>query len=239
MRRATTILHSAAADVTPSFAPRPLFADRADAGRQLAARLEHLRGRDVVVLGLPRGGVPVAAEIAHALEAPLDVVLVRKVGVPFQPELAMAAVGEDAVVVTNLPVLQRLGFSDDATAVLVSAAAESIDRQSQFYRASRPREPIAGRTAVVVDDGIATGATARAACEVLRHRAAGEVVLATPVAAPECLPMLTATFDEVVVVATPSWLSGVGEAYGDFRQLDDADVVRLLVTARGTAFPDQ
>ena len=145
-----------------------VFADRDDAGRRLAARLGHLRGEPVVVLGLPRGGVPVAFQVAQALGAPLDVIIVRKLGVPFQPELGMGAVGEDGVRVLNPEVMKACAVSqDDLAAVQVRERAAVADRAAR-YRAVRPREPLAGRVAVVVDDGIATGSTARAACQIAR-----------------------------------------------------------------------
>ena len=159
-----------------------LFTDRADAGRQLAARLGHLRGEPVVVLGLPRGGVPVALEVAQALGAPLDVIVVRKLGVPFQPELGMGAVGEDGVRVINREVIQAARVPAEELAAVQAREQANVDARAARYRARRPREPLAGRTAVVVDDGIATGSTARAACQVARAHGAARVVLAVPVA---------------------------------------------------------
>ena len=144
------------------------FADRRDAGRQLAARLQHLRGQRVVVLGLPRGGVPVAFEIARALGAPLDVIVVRKLGVPFRPELGMGAIGEDGVRVLNQEIIQRGGISAEELAAVEARERAELERRAFRYRRGRPRRSLGGCTAVVVDDGIAIGSTARAGCQVGR-----------------------------------------------------------------------
>ncbi len=207
------------------------FDDRVDAGRQLACRLRHLRGEDVVVLGLPRGGVPVAFEVAKALGAPLDVILVRKLGVPFQPELAMGALGEGEVLVLNDAVLRRAHLSAAELAELERRAHSEIERRATRYRGDRPRQAPAGRTAVLVDDGIATGATARAACQVAKAQGAARVVLAVPVCAPDTAARLRAEVDQLVCVETPRWFSGVGQFYADFRQTSDEEVVDLLQRA--------
>jgi predicted phosphoribosyltransferase len=161
-----------------------VFADRDDAGRRLAARLGHLRGEPVVVLGLPRGGVPVAFQVAQALGAPLDVIVVRKLGVPFQPELGMGAVGEDGVRVINPKVVHASGVSEDEVAAVQAREQAAVEARAARYRVRRPRQPLDGRVAVVVDDGIATGSTARAACQIARAQGAARVVLAVPVAPP-------------------------------------------------------
>ena len=158
------------------------FVDRRDAGRRLAERLMSLRGEDAVVLGLPRGGVPVAFEVARALGAPLDVILVRKLGVPFQPELAMGAIGEGGARVVNDEVLRRAGVTPSELAEVEHREQAELDRRARRYRGGRPPVGLTGRTAVVVDDGIATGSTARAACLVARAQGAARVVLAVPVA---------------------------------------------------------
>jgi putative phosphoribosyl transferase len=205
-----------------------VFPDRIDAGRQLAARLGHLRGQPVVVLGLPRGGVPVAAEVATALSAPLDVIIVRKLGVPYQPELAMGAVGEDGVLVTSREVIQAIGITaSDLTAVKAREQAE-VETRAARYRAGRPRLDLTGKIAVVVDDGIATGATASAACEIARAHGASRVVLAAPVAPAGWEDRIGSRADEYVCVATPPNFLAIGQFYADFNQLTDAEVTRLL-----------
>ena len=204
------------------------FADRTDAGRQLAGRLGHARGRDVVVLGLPRGGVPVASEVAATLGAPLDVLVVRKLGVPFQRELAMGAIGEDGVRVLNDEVLRLVNVSEADLAATESDERAELERRSRRFRGDRPRVSLKGKTAVIIDDGIATGATARAACEVARAQGAERIVLAVPVAPPETVRSLAEVADEVVAVEQPSWLSSIGQWYGDFRQTSDEEVVALL-----------
>lgn len=204
------------------------FIDRTDAGRLLGGRLRQLRGRDVVVLGLPRGGVPVAAEVARALGAPLDVIIVRKLGVPSQPELAVGAVGEDGVLVVNERVARRVHLSEAEFAEMERRGREEVQRRAWWFRADRPRQPLTGRIAVVVDDGIATGSTARAACRVVRAQGAARVVLATPVCAPQTARTLRGEIDEVVCLETPAWFGAVGQFYVDFRQTSDDEVVELL-----------
>lgn len=204
------------------------FADRADAGRQLAAALDHLRDRDPVVVGLPRGGVPVAAEVARWLAAPLDVIVVRKLGVPTQPELAMGAIGEDGVLVLNDDVLRHTGVGADAIRRIEERERAELERRAAAYRAGRPRIPLRGRTVVVVDDGIATGSTARAACEVARAEGAAAVVLAVPVAPLGWEERLAGVADELVCPYTPGDFVAVGQWYDDFRATTDAEVVERL-----------
>lgn len=208
------------------------FADRVEAGRRLAERLSHLRGPDVVILGLPRGGVPVAFEVAEALGAPLDVIVVRKLGVPFQPELAMGAIGEDGARVLNADVLRaaRVG-ADELAAVEARERAELVRRASRF-RGDRPRADLSGRTAVIIDDGIATGATTRAACQVARAHGARRVVLATPVAPASWLAEPHPEADEVVVLEAPEWFTAIGQFYDDFSQTSDDEVLALLARAQ-------
>lgn len=203
------------------------FRDRADAGRRLADRLAHVGG-DPVVLGLPRGGVPVAAEVARRLGAPLDVILVRKLGVPYQPELAMGAVGEGGVRVLNEEVLALAGVGDDVVAAVETRAREEIARRAARLRGSRHPIPLAGRSAIVVDDGIATGSTAYAACQVARAHGAGRVVLAVPVAPPASIARLRSVADEVVCLETPQHMLAIGQWYDDFTQTSDEEVVSLL-----------
>ena len=211
------------------------FADRADAGRQLAARLEHLRGEPVVVLGLPRGGVPVALEVARALGAPLDVIVVRKLGVPFQPELGMGAVGEDGVRVINREVVRLARVPADELAAVQARERAQVDARAARYRVRRPREPLAGRTAVVVDDGIATGSTARAACQVARAHGAARVVLAVPVAPRGWGEWIAGAADELVCVDTPRDFYAIGQFYADFSQTTDDEVIACLDRAAAPA----
>ena len=204
------------------------FATRIDAGRQLASRLEHLRAERVVVLGLPRGGVPVAAQVARALGAPLDVIVGRKVGVPFQPELAMGAVGEGGVRICDPEVVRAGAIQPGQYATAEARERHDVDARAARYRAHRAREPLAGHVAVVVDDGIATGSTARAACQVARAHGAARVVLAVPVAPPGWESRIGADADEFVCVDAPAHFYAIGAFYDDFSQLTDEDVIRYL-----------
>jgi len=210
------------------------FTDRTDAGQRLAKRLEHLRSENPVVLGLPRGGVPVAYEVATALRAPLDVLVVRKLGVPSQPELAMGAIGEGGVRVSNNDVIRRAGVTEEEIAAVEERERADLDRQAQLFRAGRPAVDLAGRTAIIVDDGIATGATASAACEVARHLGAAKVVLAVPVGARESIDELWNIFDEVICTVTPHFFLAVGTWYDDFRHVPDDEVSALLQRAQST-----
>jgi putative phosphoribosyl transferase len=207
------------------------FANRADAGRRLAERLAHLRGRDVVVLALPRGGVPVAAPVATALGAPLDVIVVRKLGVPFQPELGMGAIGEDGVLIVNDDVVRLAGVGAPTVQAVAERERAVVDGQVARWRGDRSPVALSGRTAVIVDDGIATGSTARAACAVARARGATAVVLGVPVAPPDVAAALAADFDEVVCVETPWSLGAVGQWYVDFSPTSDDEVARTLAAA--------
>ena len=204
------------------------FIDRADAGRQLARMLGHRPGRDTVVVGLPRGGVPVAREVARALDAPLDVILVRKVGVPIQPELGMGAIGEGGVRVVNKDIVRRAGVGAAAFAAVERRERAELERRAARFRGSRPRVGLTGRTVIVVDDGIATGSTARAACEVARAEGAARVILAVPVAPPEWTDELAGVADEYVCVATPDPFFSIGTWYVDFTQTTDEEVVACL-----------
>jgi putative phosphoribosyl transferase len=217
-----------------------MFRDRTDAGRQLAERLKPRPGDEVaVVLGLPRGGVPVAFEVARELDAPLDVIVVRKLGVPYQPELAMGAIGEDGVRILNHEVLAMAGVSRDEVATVERSERGELERRAARFRGSRPRTSLVGRTAIVVDDGIATGSTARAACEVARAHGASRVILAVPVAPPSSLASLADVADELVCLATPEPFYAVGQFYRDFSQTSDKEVVELLERAatRAAAAP--
>ncbi|MFB8115667.1 phosphoribosyltransferase family protein [Streptomyces sp. NPDC055962] len=212
-----------------------LFTDRTDAGRQLARALGRLETLRPVVLGLPRGGVPVAFEVARSLGAPLDVIVVRKLGVPSHPELGFGAIGEGGVRVISDEIVRRAGVRERDLLSVERAEEAELLRRARAYREGRPRLPLRGRTVVVVDDGVATGATARAACRVVRAQGATRVVLAVPVASPDTAARLREDVDEVVCLATPSLFSAVGEWYTDFSQTSDEEVVALLARAAGGA----
>jgi putative phosphoribosyl transferase len=209
-----------------------MFRDRRDAGRRLAAALEGYRGQDVVVLALPRGGVPVAAEVADVLGAPLDLVLARKIGSPFQAELAMGAVAEGGSTVRNPDVIAMFGV-DEAT-FLAARAAElvEIDRRRAAYLGSRQPVDLTGRVAILVDDGVATGATTRAALQAVRSRGPRRLVLATPVAPRDVVTILEADADEVICLEPLGSVGAIGAHYLDFRQLEDNEVVHALAHAR-------
>jgi putative phosphoribosyl transferase len=208
-----------------------MFDDRADAGRRLARALTPLRGEHPVVLGLPRGGVPVAYEVARELGAPLDVLVVRKLGLPSQPELAVGAVGEDGVLVVNDDVLTSSGLTPTQLGVLEEVGRAELEDRVQRFRGAHPRVPLTGRTAIVVDDGVATGATARAACRVAREHGARRVVLAVPVAASHTEAELREVVDDVVCLDHPYPFWAVGQVYRDFAQVTDAAVLDLLAHA--------
>ncbi|MFE5481156.1 phosphoribosyltransferase family protein [Streptomyces sp. NPDC056527] len=217
------------------------FTDRTDAGRQLAARLDHLKGHDVVVLGLPRGGVPVAEQVADALGAPLDVCLVRKLGVPFQPELAMGAIGEGDVRVLNDNVLVETGVSDRDVAAVEERERVVLRQRADRYRGTTPPARLDGRTAVVVDDGLATGATALAACRVVRARGAARIVLAVPVAPAGWPARIGGEADETASVHEPEFFYAIGQFYEDFSQTADEEVLACLArnrAARGSGAQD-
>jgi putative phosphoribosyl transferase len=208
------------------------FADRVEAGRALAERLQALAGRDdVVVLGLPRGGVPVAAEVARALAAPLDVLLVRKLGAPGQPELAIGAIAEGGVRLVNEDVLLSLGLGLDTIDRVFAAEQPELERRLRAFRGDRAAVAVAGRTVILVDDGLATGASMDAACRAVAARGAARLIVAVPVAAREACERLRAVAHEVVAVATPSPFWAVGAWYADFQQTTDEQVVEALATA--------
>jgi len=207
-----------------------MFQDRADAGRQLASRLLHLKDKHPVVLALPRGGVPVGFEIAGALSAPMDLVLVRKIGAPWQPELAVAAVvdGEEPQTVKNLDVMQAMGLTDDFVNEEAKRQLKEIERRKRIYLGGRARVDLKGRTAILVDDGIATGATARAALKAVRRAGPARLVLAVAVAPPETLDMLRQEADEIVCLSPQAYFGGISMFYADFHQVGDEEVVDLL-----------
>lgn len=208
-----------------------VFADRVDAGKRLARRLQHLRDEPIVVLGLPRGGVPVAFEVARALGAPLDVIVVRKLGVPFQSELGMGAIGEDGVRILNDEVIRLAHISQQDLAATEERERAELEQRARRFRGRRVRAPLEGRTAVVIDDGIATGSTARAACLVARAHGAARVVLAVPVAPPGWTARMKDAADEMVCLETPDPFFAIGQFYADFSQVPDDVVVAYLERA--------
>jgi putative phosphoribosyl transferase len=209
-----------------------LFTDRPEAGHRLAERLDHLRDADPVVLALPRGGVPVAYPVARALDAPLDVILVRKLGVPSHPEVAYGALSEDGVRVVNDDVLTAVQAGPDELEATERTARTELGRQAARFRGDRPRVPLNGRTAVLVDDGIATGATASAACQAASAQGADRVVLAVPVAPGDTVTALKQAVDEFVCLSVPDMFFAVGEWYRDFSQTSDDEVVDLIARSR-------
>jgi putative phosphoribosyl transferase len=210
-----------------------MFSDRADAGRQLAEAVARLGLDDPVVFGLARGGIVVAAEVAKLLKAPLDVVLVRKLGAPYQPELALGAVvdGGEPETVLNDDIIRELGVPDEFIRKAVRAELDIIERQRQLYVGERWRPDIAGRSVILVDDGLATGATMRAALHAVRRKKPREVIVAAPVGALETIGSLSEEAERIVCLATPEPFAAVGSYYRDFSQVGDSVVVDLLSDA--------
>ena len=215
---------------------RRVFADRAEAGRALAAELAAWRAAaDTVVLGLPRGGVPVAYEIAIALGLPLDVLVVRKLGLPWQPELAMGAIASGGAVVVNQDVLRYLPADGNAFEAVRAREQRELERRERDYRGERPPLDMRGRTGILVDDGLATGATMEAAVRSLQAVGARRVVVAVPVASVEARDRIAAVADEIVCLEAPEFFSAVGQWYRDFGQTEDAEVRELLARAPARA----
>ena len=210
------------------------FADRAEAGRRLARRLLHLKDKRPVVLALPRGGVPVGFEVASALGAPLDLVLVRKIGAPYQEELAIGAIanGEHPELVTSDELVAGIGVSKTYLEQTKAAALREIERRRHAYLGDRPPVDVTGCTAIVVDDGIATGATMQAALRATRRRKPAHLVLAVPAAPPDVIARLRAEVDEAVCLETSKNFFAVGQFYRSFKQLSDDEVIALLEKAR-------
>ena len=206
------------------------FKDRSDAGRQLASALARYKDHRPVVLALPRGGVPVAAEVAAALDAPLDLVLVRKIGVPFQPELAMGAVVDGAapIIVRNEEVIELAGIDEPTFEAVCEKELGEIERRRKRYLGTRERIEVAGRAVILIDDGIATGATTRAALRAIRLREPKRLILAVPVAPTESLKGLREDADKVVCLEDHESFSAIGFYYADFRQVSDKEVVDVL-----------
>lgn len=210
------------------------FADRTDAGRQLAQRLAEYAGRDDVrVFGLPRGGVPVAAIVADALAAPLEVMIVRKLGLPAQPELAMGAIASGGARVMNPEVIVQAGVTEADIAAVIERERAELQRRERAYRGERPFPDVAGKTVIVVDDGIATGATLRAAVQALRQYAPREIVVAVPVAPPRMQANSVGDADRFIALLQPAPFYAVGQWYRHFDQVPDADVTRLMRAHHG------
>jgi putative phosphoribosyl transferase len=204
------------------------FTDRHDAGRRLADELARRRLDTPVMIALPRGGVPVAAQVAARLNAPLDVLVVRKLGCPWQSELGFGAIGEGGIRTLNHELVTRLGLSAEQIDAITAREQAELERRVRRYREGRPPVPVRGRVAILVDDGLATGFTARAAIAVLRHQGAANVVLAIPVAPPATVAELRAVADDVVCLRTPTRFLALGQFYDDFRQTSDEEVAALL-----------
>lgn len=206
------------------------FIDRIDAGRQLAKALARYKNQRPVVLALPRGGVPVAAEVATALDAPLDLILVRKIGVPSQPELAMGAVvdGAEPMVVRNEDVIQLTGVSESDFDAIRDEQLAEIERRRTLYLGDRPHPKLSGRTVIVVDDGIATGATTRAALHAIGKRKPAKLVLAVPVAPTDTLKKLQGEADDIICLEDYEDFGAIGLFYSDFHQVSDTEVISLL-----------
>lgn len=211
-----------------------LFRDRPDAGRQLAQRLDYLRGQDFVVLGLPRGGVPVAFEVANALVAPLDVLVVRKLCVPFRPELAFGSIGENTPRVVSDPIMRTARLSAVDVDVIEREQRAELHSQVYRFRHGRDRIPLAGRIAVIVDDGVETATITKAACQVARVQGARKVMVAVPVGPPDLAETLDGYADEVICLEAPKIFRSVRQAYHDFTPTSDAEVIRLLARAGDT-----
>lgn len=208
------------------------FIDRDDAGRQLAKALARYKDRKPIILALPRGGVPVAAKVAEALHAPLDLLLVRKIGVPFQPELAMGAVvdGASPLTVRNEEVISLAGISEREFSAVRDQQLSEIERRRKMYVGDRPHPELSGHTVIVVDDGVATGATTRAALQAARLRKPSELVLAVPVAPTDTLKKLAGEADEIVCLEDYEEFGAIGFFYSDFRQVSDDEVIELLAS---------
>ncbi|QIN80872.1 phosphoribosyltransferase [Rubrobacter marinus] len=209
-----------------------LFRDRVDAGRRLASLLAGYEAEGPFVLALPRGGVPVGAEISRRLRAPLDVLIARKLGAPGQPELGIGAVAQGGALVLNERIVRALGLSGEHVRRAAEGELREVERRLRLLRGDRPEPEVAGRTVILADDGLATGATARAAVLALRQRVPRRLVLAVPVCPPRTADLLRPEVDELVVLATPADFYAVGSYYEDFEQVGDEEVIRLLEAAR-------
>lgn len=209
-----------------------MFQDRRDAGRQLAARLTHYRNENPLVLAIPRGGVPIGYEVACALEAPLDVCVVRKLGAPGNPELGIGAIGPGGIRVLDRAAIEYLGVSEVELEQTIATEQAELERRIHRFRGGRPLPEMQDRTVIVVDDGLATGVTARAAIEALRQQHPRRLILAVPVAAPETAEAFRPVVDDLVCLTTPHDLQAIGFWYEDFGQVSDAEVLVWLERAR-------
>lgn len=213
---------------------RPVvLANREEAGRRIAERLAKYRAEEPTIVALPRGGVPVAVEVARALEAPLDILIVRKIGAPGNPEYGLGAVAEDGTIVMDDARIREAGYSRADLNPIVAEELEEIQRRAGAYRAGRPPRPLAGRTVIVIDDGVATGVTVRAAVEAVRRQKPRRIVLAFGVSPPETYAALRPLVDDLVVLIVPAFFFAVGEWYRDFRPVEDAEVLRGLRAIAG------
>jgi putative phosphoribosyl transferase len=210
----------------------PPFEDRRDAGRRLAEKLSRFKDEQAVVFALPRGGVPVGYEISRALEAPLDVFISRKLGAPGQPEFGIGAVAVGGVRILNQDVVRRLGIPDDYIEQITAQEIAEVGRRLRYFRGERPEPEVGGRTAILVDDGLATGVTARAAVQALRMRKPRSLILAAPVCAAQSAALFKTVVDELVCLESPSDLGAIGFWYRNFEQTSDEEVVELLERAR-------
>jgi putative phosphoribosyl transferase len=223
--------------LTPQRDSKPVrFADRREAGRRLGARLLPLAAENPLVVGLPRGGMPVAAEVAAALDAPLEFLAVRKLGAPHNPEYGIGAIAEGGIRVFDQEALAVLGTEGGELDRIVAAEAAELQRRVDAYRRERPPRPIEGRTVIVVDDGVATGVTDTAALRAIRRRRPRRLVLAVPICAPDSLSRLQVEADVVACLVAPEQLYGVGQWYRDFAQVSDAEVVAVLERAEAGDF---
>lgn len=211
-----------------------MFRDRFEAGRMLGAEIAALKPREPLVLALPRGGVPVACEVADALHARLDLLIVRKVGAPRNPELAVAAIvdGDPPEVVLNREIVEAYGLHDDDIAALIARERPELERRRAVYRGTRAPLSVKGKTVIIVDDGAATGTTMKVVARAIRRRSPEMVIVALPVASPEAVTVLEQEVDKVVCLSQPTRFRALGYHYQDFHQLDDAEVLGLLATAR-------
>ncbi|MHB8877977.1 MAG: phosphoribosyltransferase [Myxococcaceae bacterium] len=209
-----------------------VFADRVDAGRRLAKLLEKYRAESPVVLGLPRGGVPVAFEVARELSAPMDVCVVRKIGAPDQPELGLGAVGEGGVLILDHELMRLVGATNEEVGEIAERKAQEVEQRLVLFRAGRPPVELRDRTVLLVDDGIATGGSMRAAIKSVRSRGPGKLIMAIPIASSQALESLSSEVDEVVCLEATPFLGAIGFFYEDFTQVTDREVVQLLERSR-------